>query len=681
MKKKILALSLGLSAFLILFVASGFILYKTGKIKFGADMILYPETYTVSGTSTDPATNLPMVDQKITVSVAKEDGQQVETETDEHGKYQARIRANEGDLINIFQGEGDQEFDNCERIAGEISQPLSCDFFLGKIPFDLGWLDANFGYPSDNEANAGLVSKIKADDPTEGPLDRKIINDITFYTPKEGSSYYYVNLDEYSDQLNNVAEWLKTLKKSTGVDDAFPVIIVPRINWVGAADGSDAGAYMQWGKHPKMVLTQNSFLNLGSIAHEYGHYVDNKKSGEIVLKNRTSSDDLYFIEAFKELKRTKAVTGYGSSNAHEFFAEMFASIMVPDSSANIDLSKWSGQQRFRNLIDQYLLLKPFSSPPMDISSINSVDLPLDERIKIQNCLIYSYKHIASVSQQVEYYPGQVRFFKGNASPKDIVLNGGFMDGNGLLTIRFQDHFGVSLDGVDVSFVNETIKTEPESGLWKAGAVFLPNKPTGKQILTAKNLPSDYPLPFAGQTVNLADGSNFIETGYKVYDLSYQLDTNGVPYDPNWPSNSPLNPEDYYPNYFIAAAMELKNGTIMPATIKGTIPRYPTEGDGNGLGSFDQSMNNIAQTVYYKTRFILGGDEANLFPAKVTIKGPTMQPPRINSPTVAESYYNGSETIQGIYNRECFVKFGVCMPLSWAIPDILTLQGFLQYMGW
>lgn len=630
------------------------------------------------GRSFDPLANASMAGQNITITTP--DGQTIQTQTDTNGNYSTKVQTAPNGLVNVLQGAGGIEGDTCDLIAS--GSYLTCNFNLGKPPFDEDGLTQFFNQDSTTSLapKQGLIGTAKAaSEPDLSKFQWVVIDGVTykpFVTLKDPR--YPVDLSSIKDKIIFDQKWIQTLKNATGVTDDFPIMIVPQINWLrDATNSSNAGGYLQDGVHSWMVLSVVALdYTNGSISHEFGHHVDWMKGFTDSQNHHYSSDNWNFKTAEAGVSAARAITGYATTNSREMFAEFFATMMEPlgNDPTQIDTSSNTGQFLFASRVDDYLRAKPSltiyllgsqyifnSEGTTGRSNLMSPNISVNLKVPLQNDLMYLYKHVAKVSNQNEYFPGNVSLGLITPGPKLDIPDGHYMSGKSVVTAALLDHHGAPLGDANLSLGGQTQPIHAGNYSWTSGTYkALMPVPTGIQNITVSNLPADYPIPFAGEKVNLVDGSNYVEVGYQKITVQYMVYQNAAGVLPMLPLQ------------FIGS-FQAKSGattTGITSNANGGTPttlRYPTEGHSLGFYGSPTPLPSGLKGYSYLIDYVVGGNADLLYPIKETLTGPAPFP-KMASPTKTEFSFDpktpiptgpvilvaqtAPHSISGIFQKQC-----------------------------
>lgn len=645
-------------------------LFKTGKLGIGADTDPNIKTYTISGRSFDPLAQAPMEGQ--TINVTSDTGQTAQVTTDVNGNYSVSIKASIDGFINVSQGDGGIEGSTRTFVTSSNDQAFTSDFNIGNPPFDEGEITSDFQKITESESDYKISSL--ALEPNLNAINPVIIDGVNYlpfvvpkdpnYNPFDPSNPDHIDPLSLKDQVDKNYKWFKTLKSATGVTKDIPIILVSKLDWDLGYDGTpnNNGYY----NHGKFIVWNIELLdNIDNFSHEYGHHVDWVRGHEAGVLGY-SSQGTYFTKAFQVALKSKAVTGYATNNPMEMFAVFFDAMFTPlDHNPNI-LDPLA-QYGYTRDIGIYLRHEKgiIDSELPGSTNLVSIEGSQSTRIQVHNVLMYIYKHVAKMSQQNEYFPGEV-LVNMDVFPfinPSYIPGGFYMKNSGVVTITIIDHNGKPIEFGVVEIENIKSKIEPADPdyhiLSGNGRPLMPVE-TGNNLLSFSDYPIDYPIPFLGQTLDIKPGSNYFEISYRKSSTQYKLYSEFYPTD---------RASEYGNPPVFAAELTHKTGLKIKGLKQGDIPRYPTEGTYFGYGQYDKQLTDMARangeknTYYYKVDYVIGGDDENLFPLQAKFTGPMgAMPPQMLAtypiPTATtQEIKKVSDIVTGILTKKCdYIKY-------------------------
>lgn len=675
LKKRLLILYI-LTGLLII-VGALFYLLKTNVFKSGADTAL--KTYTISGRSFDPLAQTPMPNQKITISTL--DGQSLSTQTDANGNYSIKIDASKDELISVIQGSGGTEGDTYSFLTNDDSSSFTYNFNIGNTPFNLDLIYRDIQSVQTDQIKA--ASERAESEPGLQQLEPLSINGIyypTFFVLKDipENKGYVIDpavLAARKESIAFASEWLKTLKTSTGLIDYFPVIIVPEIDWQLNNEGRPASGYMKWStlEYENLMVIDLDRLSPELVAHEFAHHLDWIRGNESGISTYSSASTLFYW-AFSEIVKKKSIEGYAATDTAEMFAEFFTMMMQPfgpDRINSFTLNEFidiiGAYLRFESS-DNFVLDWTFLDPTQKdyhgtTTVLNSKDLPLSERIAIHNSLIYVYKHVAKMAQQIEFFPGEITIKRGlSILTPEYILKGIYMKDQAVVTLTLADHQQKTIKSGKVFIGDIYSELGPAATNYIISGTRKPLTPVpiGYKTVRVTDLPSDYPVPFLGQTLDIKPGSNYFNISYRKLSTQYKLHSEFYPAD---------RASEYGNPPVFAAELTHKTGLKIRGLKQGDIPRYPTEGTYFGYGQYDKQLTDTARangeknTYYYKVDYVIGGDDEHLFPFQAKFTGPMgAMPPQMLAtfpiPTATtQEIKKVSDIVTGILTKKCdYIKY-------------------------
>lgn len=696
MKKKTIIISI-LVAVLIVGVVLGY-LFKTGKIGIGADSA---PPNTIYGRLLDDEKK-PIANAKISTFTTSKIVTRSTSDIDGNYKVEvpAKERENSRDIYLKYQKDGYDIAQNSKRID---SSSLS-----------------NLNLKQDFSLNRGFAlrygisdSSIKAD-PVCGNMEHLEIKGVIVCQEEEYKDWFndipdpiYPTLEEWT---NAIVDEVVRLQNLTGVN--IPKIVLDNnTNWNAAyslskfgLDADDAVAtydesiIFQYGLNRSMKNTIDPKIVIREvIAHEFGHFISIHKG--IAIENQTDfakeiCTDYYqktvcelalsreYLSNFLNLKEA-GISGRFSDAANENFAELFANLVIPELNEKIVYTALNVR-----VMDRDFTQYDFNVEEDDYHTLRILK---NSSSLMQNSLIYALKYVIQESKITEFIKNQ-NFNSINAVitkqydievadeeaiieelnlTKEYLGSGKYMD-KAVVALKLTDHNAKPMENVNlaVSGVPGTTRLKKNEGIFSdgtgdlfntTGTAVVTSGPIGKQTINITP-PIYYPVPFAGQVVDLKPGSNYIELNYQKIQTDIVIRS-----DLTLSDNQGAN---------VYGKFNTTNGSVeIRSLVKGSIPRYPEEGTLAGrdrsLGGLSElipilSGSSIPENTFYRLVYLIGGGDEEIFgDGKTTFATETLQkaslampnPLFINTRIITKHQKTDPFITYGLLGKACdYVKY-------------------------
>jgi len=691
------------------------VLYKTGKLGIGADTTSQQITLKYSGKAIDEHENT-LTDATFIVAdssfktVAK-------TATDSNGNYSIAVPVNRplADTIYYFALRKNG-YQNMTKVESQTVSVNSNSTITANSNFNL------LSTPTPAPDNpCGTDQKIESPNLTicVVPIFQEVWDGMKIQFPDD-----YSELPSFTELIKIIQSEISRLRNLTNLPDVPKIVYLHRPmpkNWTASGYADTVNSTLRLSALMAGIgkgKDENGIRLV--IDHEFGHFVDTERGkittatslfldnrdifNEVCLKQtdstkNTSGEEIQpatyrcpssfnfdFQAVYSLLKERGVVIDYATVDPMEMFAEIFAGLVDPNKAQT---------EKFQYFIENFILDNPLS---FSIDNERTTIKHAKSDSFSQNNLMYAHEFVARKSLNKTYFPGTLyddfNPTLGQSAIDAKIVNyyvkismAKYTD-KAVVSVKALDHNNqkmentiISIGGPNVS--NVTMRLKKDGGVFSDGSgdlfdttgtgVMMPG-PTGTQTITIPSPPSYYPIPFAGQTVKLDPGSNYVEVKYHLITVNYRV-------------------EDGQDAAQFRGIFESNNGKAkVTGLLKGSIPRYANIGYDSPIpqnGGYGVEVPNQITSALpnpyrlYQLQFLIGGGGKDLYPIKETLFGPSGSliplagnPPAFPGRTEYLLQEGGGNIINGFFRQACFDPGAstscksINPPLSgWAVPSL------------
>jgi|GEM_PF-1293899 len=711
-----------ITVILLVLVAGGVFgyLFKTGKLGIGADTASQQITLKYSGKAIDENGNALA---GATFFVADSSFETIaKTTTDNKGNYFISIPIQRPTAdISYYSALKKDGYENLTRVSNQIISKNSNATVSTNQTHNL--FNSPVGLP-DNPC--GNDEKIES-----SGLTICINESFRSTWNRMESDNTFPNLPNFSQLITIIQTEITRLRALTNLPNTAKVVylykLIPNLSNSNSAPPAHANiknSAIELGAMIAAFGDEHGIRNV--IDHEFGHFVDVEKGKSTTIDTLFADNrDIFNLVCVKSPEQPtiykcpasltldfratymslayqtindQIIAGYGAADEMEMFAEIFAELVDPNQADQEKLRYYLANY----ILDDPLKLKIGTQTEIKHKTIEKI-FEKDKEIFFgggQNVLMYAYDFILQKSLNQSYFP--VKLYEEYGIGLDQKTIQGKISGNfpnnyssDIVNARYTDKSVISFVLVDhnnrkmentkfsIGSAGETTRLKKDTGVFSDGsgdlfdttgtAVLMPG-PTGEQTLNVIP-PSYYPIPFAGQTVNLKSGANYVEAKYNLFSVDYRV--KGV-----------VSPKEAR----LRGIFESNNGKAkVTGLLKGSIPRYPDEGydspvpANGGYGVYDslQKTDPILNLYNYKLEYIIGGGGDELYPIKETLFGPSgsliplrPHPPTFPGMTEFLLKEGAGNIVNGFFGQKCFDTGNLekCTPIKppnvgWATPSL------------